>query len=208
MATNHYIESFKRKSEQGLLNDIFRECIQFNGYDVMYLPRDLVNEDYLYGEDTISQFNSAFEIEMYIQSIDGFGGEGDFISRFGFEIRDELEVIVHRDRFTDATGIENPKEGDLIYFPLSKGIFEIKFVEDEQPFFQLGKNYTFVLTCEIFEYSQEVLDTGIVDVDAVEDDLENNDSVVNDPFADNTKIEIEGDTIQDFTQDSPFSEDF
>ena len=165
MATNIYFQN--SIPDQNLLNDIHREVIQQAGIDVMYIPRTLVKEDLILNEDVISQFNNAYEIEMYVKSSDNFGGPDDAISKFGLDIRDELILVVHAESFKFATNITTPLEGDLIYFPLSKGLFEIKFVEDEQPFYQIGKNYVFELTCEVFQYGEEKIDTG-TDADKVE----------------------------------------
>jgi len=165
MATNIYFQN--SIPDQNLLNEIHREVIQQAGIDVMYIPRTLVKEDLILGEDVISQFNTAYEIEMYVKSSENFGGPDDAISKFGLDIRDELILVVHAESFKFATNITIPLEGDLIYFPLSKGLFEIKFVEDEQPFYQVGKNYVFELTCEVFQYGGEKIDTG-TDADKVE----------------------------------------
>ena len=165
MATNIYFQN--SITDQNLLNEINREVIQQAGIDVMYIPRTLVKEDLILGEDVLSQFNTAYEIEMYVQSSDNFGGPDDAISRFGLDISDELILVVHAESFKFATNNTTPLEGDLIYFPLSKGLFEIKFVEDEQPFYQIGKNYVFELTCEVFQYGEEKIDTG-TDADKVE----------------------------------------
>ena len=165
MATNIFFQN--SITDQNLLNDINREVIQQAGIDVMYIPRTLVKEDLILNEDVISQFNTAYEIEMYVKSSDNFGGPDDAISRFGLDISDELILVVHAESFKFATNITTPLEGDLIYFPLSKGLFEIKFVEDEQPFYQVGKNYVFELTCEVFQYGEEKIDTG-TDADKVE----------------------------------------
>ena len=165
MATNIYFQN--SITDQNLLNEIHREVIQQAGIDVMYIPRTLVKEDLILSEDVISQFNNAYEIEMYVKSSDNFGGPDDSISRFGLDISDELILVVHAESFKFATNITTPLEGDLIYFPLSKGLFEIKFVEDEQPFYQVGKNYVFELTCEVFQYGEEKIDTG-TDADKVE----------------------------------------
>jgi hypothetical protein len=165
MATNIYFQN--SITDQNLLNEINREVIQQAGIDVMYIPRTLVKEDLILNEDVISQFNTAYEIEMYVKSSDNFGGPDDAISRFGLDISDELILVVHAESFKFATNITTPVEGDLIYFPLSKGLFEIKFVEDEQPFYQVGKNYVFELTCEVFQYGEEKIDTG-TDADKVE----------------------------------------
>ena len=165
MATNIYFQN--SITDQNLLNEINREVIQQAGIDVMYIPRTLVKEDLVLGEDVLSQFNTAYEIEMYVKSSDNFGGADDAISKFGLDIRDELILVVHAESFKFATNNTTPLEGDLIYFPLSKGLFEIKFVEDEQPFYQVGKNYVFELTCEVFQYGGEKIDTG-TDADKVE----------------------------------------
>ena len=167
MATNIYFQN--SITDQNLLSEINREVIQQAGIDVMYIPRTLVKEDLILSEDVISQFNTAYEIEMYVKSSDNFGGPDDAISKFGLDIRDELILVVHAESFKFATNITTPLEGDLIYFPLSKGLFEIKFVEDEQPFYQVGKNYVFELTCEVFQYGEEKIDTG-TDADKVERD--------------------------------------
>ena len=165
MATNIYFQN--SITDQNLLNEINREVIQQAGIDVMYIPRTLVKEDLVMNEDVLSQFDNAYEIEMYVKSSDNFGGPDDAISKFGLDIRDELILVVHAESFKFATNNTTPLEGDLIYFPLSKGLFEIKFVEDEQPFYQIGKNYVFELTCEVFQYGEEKIDTG-TDADKVE----------------------------------------
>jgi hypothetical protein len=165
MATNIYFQN--SITDQNLVNELHREVIQQAGIDVLYIPRTIVKEDLVMNEDVLSQFDKAYEIEMYIQTSDNFGGPDDAISRFGLDIRDELILVVHAESFTFATAMELPLEGDLIYFPLSKGLFEIKFVEDEQPFYQVGKNYVFELTCEVFQYGEEKIDTG-TDADKVE----------------------------------------
>ena len=120
------------------------------------------------GEVVLSKFSTAYEIEMYLKTTDGFGGEGDLVTKFGLDVRDEVIFTVHKDRFELSTDMDKPLEGDLIFLPISKGLFEIKFVEHEQPFYQAGKNYSFDLTCELFQYAEEQLETGISDIDAIE----------------------------------------
>ena len=131
MAKNSYFRDVN--SEKDLIHDLTIEAIKIHGRDMVYIPRTLVNEDELFGEDTISKFENGVEIEMYINSIDGFGGDGDFISKFGLEIRDSVELVISKRRFEESFSHEEniirPREGDLIFFPLSKGLFEIKFVE-------------------------------------------------------------------------------
>ncbi len=174
MAVNPYFKP--QKGEQKIIEDLTIESIKIHGHDFVYMPRTLVKEDELFGEDVQSSFGKGVELEMYIESVDGFEGEGDFISRFGLEIRDNIKVVVSKKRFShEVTSLEGvtvltPREGDLIYFPLTKGLFEIKFVEHENPFFQLNKLYTYSLSCELFQYSQEDIDTGWTDIDKVESD--------------------------------------
>ena len=168
MGTNLYINNFGASSEQDLINDLTAEVISFYGVDTIYIPRTLVDEDALFGEDTLSAFNSGYEVDMLIETTDAFGGEGDLISKFGYEVKDEITFAVSRTTFEISTGIEAPLAGDLIHFPLSNGLFEIKFVEDENPFYQAGKLYQFKLQCQLFEYSHEDIATGVDPVDAVQ----------------------------------------
>ena len=168
MATNLYFQNVSSHAEQELINSLTSEVIQIHGLDVFYLPRTLVKEDLLMGEDVLSKFSNVYEIEMYLKSTEGFGGEGDLVSKFGLDVRDEVIFTVHRDRFELATDMSKPLEGDLIYLPINKGLFEIKFVEHEQPFYQSGKNYSFDITCELFQYAEEQLDTGVSEIDSIE----------------------------------------
>ena len=144
------------------------------------MPRTLVAEDNLFGEDVLSAFNDAYNIEMYIKSVDGFQGDGDFLSKFGLEIRDEMVLTVSQRRFGEEIivledspfgqedTIVRPAEGDLLFFPLNGKIFEVKFVEHEAIFYQMGSLQTYDLTLELFEYSHERFDTGITEIDSIE----------------------------------------
>lgn len=167
MATNSYFHH--RPSEQNLIEDLTVESIKIHGKDMIYLPRTTNNKDDIFGEDTISSFEDSFFIEMYISSVDGFGGDGDFISKFGLEIRDTVDLIVSKKRFQYESDMDRPREGDLVYLPLTRGLFEIKFVEHENPFYQVGKLYTYKLSCELFQYSQEDIDTDQSVIDGIED---------------------------------------
>jgi len=168
MPTNLYFNNTTSSAEQELINDLTSEVIKIHGMDVFYIPRTVVKEDLLLGEDVLSAFSTAFEIEMYLKTVEGFGGEGDLVTKFGLDVRDEVIFTVHKDRFNLATDMDKPLEGDLVFLPINKGLFEIKFVEHEQPFYQSGKNYSFDLTCELFQYSEEQLETGIEDIDDIE----------------------------------------
>ena len=168
MATNLYFNNVASHAQQDLINDLTSEVIKIHGMDVFYIPRTVVKEDLIMGEDVLSSFTTAYEIEMYLKGTEGFGGEGDLVSKFGLDVRDEVIFTVHKDRFNLATDMDKPLEGDLVFLPMSKGLFEIKFVEHEQPFYQAGKNYSFDITCELYQYSQEQLETGITAIDDIE----------------------------------------
>jgi len=171
MATNHYFSQVV-KPEQRLYEDIIIESLKIYGQDVYYLPRDIINEDTILGEDVQSRYNSSHRVEMYIENVDGFDGEGDLFTKFGVEIRDEATFIVSRTRWkemvlrydNEMTGTR-PLEGDIIYLELSKSFFKITHVEHESPFYQLSNLPTYKLRCEKFEYSDEDFDTGR-DIDA------------------------------------------
>ena len=174
MATNIYF-SQKVKSEQNLFEDIVIESLKMYGQDVYYLPRDIVNKDPIFGDDIPSRFNSAYKIEMYIENVDGFDGEGDLMTKFGVELRDQATFIVARrrwdqtvKRYDNDINSVRPREGDLIYLTLSNTLFEIMHVEHELPFYQLSNLPTFKLRCEKFEYNDEVLDTNIQIIDTIE----------------------------------------
>lgn len=165
------------RSEQQLYEEIIIESLKIYGQDVYYLPRDIVNQDNILNEDANSRFNSSYKIEMYIENIEGFDGEGDLFTKFGVEIRDQATFIVAKKRWeqtiarydNEITGVR-PFEGDLLYIPFSKKLFEIVHVEHEQPFYQLKDLPTYKLRCELFEFSGEDLDTNIADVDDISRD--------------------------------------
>ena len=217
MATNVYFNHFSYGREQDLIEDLTIEAIKIYGHNLKYIPRTIVARDNLYGEDSLSTFNDAADVEMYIKNVEGFDGEGDLLSRFGLQIRDEMTFTVARKRFdqirteklmtevgynylnedadtnspsrqfltgnneTESIILESgtangysittnrPTEGDLIYFPMVDKLFEIKFVEHEQIFYQTGRLQTYDIRCELFEYSSERLDTGYSEIDGVED---------------------------------------
>ncbi len=174
MSTNHYINQ-NVKSEQSLFEDLIIESVKFYGTNVYYLPRDIVNEDNIWMDDVPSKFNSSYVIEMYPLNNDGFGGDGDLFTKFGIEIRDQATFVVARRRWNEAVykfdneiSTARPAEGDLIYLPLSKSIFEIMKVEHESPFYQLSNLVVYELHCELFEYNDEKMDTNIEAIDNIE----------------------------------------
>ena len=158
------------------MEDIIIECLRIYGLDTYYLPRHKVNEDTILGEDTLNDFEHAYPLEMYMQNVTGFEGDGDLMSKFGVEIRDTATFIVARRRWDETVArsgnavlTTRPAEGDIIYFPLTKAYFEIKFVEATDPFFQVGKLYVYKLQCELMQYSSERFNTGISDIDSIAD---------------------------------------
>ena len=174
MATNQYFNLHGTNTpEQRLIENLNIEAIKTFGTDVYYCPRTLNDEDTLMGEDNTASYNSAHTIEMYIKSIDGFEGDGDFISRFGLQIKDQITFTVAKRRFgelgmtTDGRATI-PHEGDLIYFPTTSALFQILFVEDEAIFYQTGALQTYDMLCEMFIYSDQSLNTGIDVIDAIE----------------------------------------
>jgi len=237
MATNFFFNNFGSSDEQGLIEDLVIESIKIFGHDVYYLPREQVNFDQIFGEDTVNQFKHAYLLEMYIRNVEGFEGEGDLLSRFGLEIRDQITFTVAQRTFFNEIGEYEtqvrPNEGDLIYFPLNNKIFEIKFVEHEAIFYQMGKLQTYDLKCELFEYSSERFDTKVPAIDKIED-LHSLDARVkslltelgeqiyledgtgllpetfdprdSDRFADNNYFQVESDGFVDFSDVDPFSE--
>jgi hypothetical protein len=178
--TNLYFNNYAHTMEQRLIEDLIIESIKIYGIEVCYLPRTVVNEDYLFGEDNLSEYEHAYGLEAYIKNVDGFEGDGDFLSKFGLEIRDEMTLTISQRRFTeevprdytspndtgDHTG--RPTEGDLVYFPLTGKLYEVKFVEHEAIFYQMGALQTYDLRLELFQYSHEKFDTGVAAIDNIE----------------------------------------
>ena len=175
MATNRYFRQ-GATSEQILYEDLIIESLKIYGQDVYYLPREIVKRDTVFGDDSTSRFDNAYRLEMYIENVEGFDGEGDLFTKFGVEIRDAATFIVARRRWksqvqfyenTDDKPMYRPREGDLIYLTLSDSFFEITKVETENPFYQLKDLPVFRIRAELFEYNDEDFDTGL-DLDDIE----------------------------------------
>ena len=175
MALNPYFLN-GTSSEQRLIQDLVNEQLRMYGQEIVYMPRKFITEKKIIKELLVSKFDDSFQLEAYIATSDGFGGQGDILSKFGVRSTDEVTFIVSRERFEDfispfileAEDIKlktRPQEGDLIYFPLDNGLFEIKYVEAKRPFYQLNNLYVYELKCELFEYEDEIIDTGLSDVD-------------------------------------------
>lgn len=180
MATNVYFNNFPYSqitSEQQLVEDLVIESMQIYGMDVYYLPRESRDSvDYLYGEDTLKTYKKAYALEMYLENVSGMDGEQDFISKFGLEVRDEITMLVSRRRFkysTKAMNLERPREGDLVYLPMMQNFFEITYVEhenDQAMYYTLGRGrggnvYLYALKLKQFVFSEEVVSTGVSEID-------------------------------------------
>ena len=169
-------------SEQRLLQDLVNEQLRMYGGEGIYIPRKFVKRKTIIEEIQSSRFDDNFALEAYVNTYDGYSGAGDILTKFGMSLRDELLITISKERFedfiapflgglddgTEESEIEvstRPREGDLIYFPLGQRLFEVKFVEHEQPFYQLGKLYVYELKCELFEYEDEIIDTSIDEID-------------------------------------------
>jgi len=235
--SNFFFNNFQASQEQLLLENLIIESMAIYGHDCYYIPRKLNNYDSVYGADDTSSYEQAFPIVMYIESIDGFTGDQEFLSKFGVEIRNQVTLSIARRTFSEEVGEYTtqvrPNEGDLIWFPLNQRLFVIRFVDKYELFYQLGSLYTWRCVTEVFEYSGELINTGIPEIDNIQKKysvnmldwtiktitnepittedgyyitLEN--SSVNDliPAADNDEIQQESDLFVDFSSVDPFSE--
>lgn len=213
MATNPYFNHLKNTSEQSFYENLVVESIKNAGIDVFYIPREYLEIDPILGEPNKSSFNSAFKIEVYLQEVTGYGGEGDLMSKFGLQMTDTATFMISRKRFNDLK-IPNrirPREGDLIYVgdteksgygSFTNGFFEIKYVEHESPFWQLGKYFVFQLKCQLFTYSYEKFNTGNPAIDM----LNKNDNAADLSVAINNALETKKSTLIDFTEKNPFGD--
>jgi hypothetical protein len=173
MATSVFFHNFDSAQEQELLEDLVIESIRIYGVDMKYAPRRLGNKDEVYGADDISYFDRAYDVEMYVTSVDGFTGDKTFFSKFGLEIRDQVKFQVAKRVFQHEVAqhedeMLRPREGDLVYFPLNDKCFQIKFVDTLPVFYQMGTMQTYELTCELFEYSSERMMTGYEPIDRLQ----------------------------------------
>ena len=176
MPTNVYFDT-GTKPEQALYEDLMIEQLRIYGQDVYYIPRKMAGTDTIWQEDISSSFESSYLIEMYMENIDGYEGEKELMSKFGLDIQDDATFVVARRRWEQFVSVDNniivssrPNEGDLIYFPKGNKLFEITFVDHDDPFYQVQNLPTYKLKCKTFEYASEVIDTGIAEIDAIETD--------------------------------------
>ena len=175
MALNPYFLQGSRQ-EQRLVQNLVNEHLKIYGQEITYIPRKFVNQSTIIEEVTASKFDDNFSIEAYVDTYEGYQGAGDVLTKFGMSLRDEVTLTISKERFEefispfmeaddDVELSSRPREGDLVFFPLGQRLFEIKFVEHEEPFYQLGNTYVYKLKCELFEYEDEVIDTSIEAID-------------------------------------------
>ena len=222
-----------------LIEDLVIESIKIYGLDCWYIPKRIVKKDKIYGEDSLSEYNTSYMVEMYVKNVEGFAGEGDFLSKFNVEIRDQMTLTIARRTFEDevqryeSINYIRPREGDLIFMPLNNKVFQIKFVEHEPVVYQMGALQMYDLKCELFEYSNEVFNTGFDVIDDLQSEYsdamntfaitsesgleltmedgyslirEEFDLEVQDVLSDNFDIQTESDDFLDFSEADPFSE--
>ena len=175
MPTNVYFDTGTRP-EQALYEDLIIEQLRIYGQDVYYIPRNMDGVDDIFGEDKSSSFDDAYMIEMYVDNVDGYEGEKELMSKFGLDIQDDATFTVARRRWEQFIAVDNnllvssrPNEGDLIFWPKGNKLFEITFVDHDDPFYAVQNLPTYKLKCKTFEYASEVIDTGIAELDAIED---------------------------------------
>lgn len=217
MAASPYFNFYSQQSEQGLMDDFVVESVRQYAHDMMYLPRDINVRDNLMTEPIVQTYNKAIDIEMYIKNWSSYEGEGQLLSTFGLDIKDSMSLIMTKRSFTEFvnpyTDKLRPWEGDCIYVPMLKAIYQVKFVSDTNPaFFILGKNYAWEISCELLEFNNEHFETGIPEIDSMNPDFEHYDDPdydleSYDKTAQNQFIQDESDQIVDWSEKNPFSGD-
>jgi len=213
MPTNPYINNYGSSPEQNLVQDLVIESIKFYGIDVVWIPRiSSSNADSVLNEDVNESYSYNREIEVYIKNVEGFEGQGDFLSKFGLQIEDQLTFTMATRRFTQLeSGYTRPREGDLLYLPLNKKIFQIQFVEHESMFYPVGTLPVYDIRCELFAYNQQSINTGIDEIDQIAlttgprgQAFANDFITTSNDREDNFDIESAADSILDFSENNPF----
>lgn len=237
MSTSEYFNNFNNVNEQNLIDELVEESIKIYGIDCYYLPKNIIHRDEIFRDTDVVSYNSAYTCEMYVKDVQGFTGDGKFLSKFGLEVRDEMTFTISMRAFENNVGrfanIVRPNEGDLIFFPLNKKAFSIKFVDHEAVFYQMGSLQMWDVVCEVFEWSDEKFKTGITEIDSIYNKIEfdaseyaildengssliteHGEIIIDESYdiekivinAQNDEFETDADKILDFTEFDPFSE--
>lgn len=208
MAINPYFDFYNASNEQDLYEDLIIESIRYAGFNTYYMPRVLENFDGIFREATVSSYEDVFLIEAYLKSNMKFEGDGKFMSQeLGLEIRDQTVFTISQKVFRETTGLDRPLEGSVVYLPLDKKLYEIKFVNHQDVFYQLGKLMVWDLECELLEYAGEQFNTGIPEIDAIGTESDRDDNINNqiEEWTDQTdEVQTESDKLLDWTEKDPF----
>lgn len=210
MTTSLYFNQYTHTGQQNLLESLIIQSIRIYGFNMIYLPKTNASLDPIFRESDMDIFETNYTIETYLRSTDGFAGDGKFMSvSLGFEIRDQATFSVSQKVFKTITGMDRPREGDMIYLPLDKKCYEIKFVDHQAVYYQLGKLNTWDLTAELLEYSGQIFRTGIPEIDAIEElnPLDGTDLTIPEDWNDQSiEIQTETPSIIDFSEKDPFAQ--
>ena len=216
MASNPYFQFFNQTNEQNLFEDLVVESIKQYSHDVAYLPRTINVEDPIMTEPVIQSFDVALDVEMYIKNWDNYQGDGQLLAKFGLEIRDQMTFVLTKRSFAEfiqpTTSKERPWEGDCIFIPMLRSIYQIKYVSSSANFYQLGKNYSWEITCELLEFNNEQFNTGRPEIDDLTPRFEHFDTPGYDldnydHTAQNTVIQEKSDDIVDWSEKNPFGDE-
>jgi len=186
------------RPEQNLVEDLIIECLKIYGFETYYIAREAFDQDPIFREDPQSMYKNAYPLEMYLQNIQGFEGEGELLTKFGVEIRDSATFVVSRRRWTHEVARDGntilpnrPAEGDVIYFPLTQSYFEIRKVVGDQPFYQIGKLYVYALQCELMQFDGQIFETGIQEIDVIAQEFNQDEDLYSLELQDGTKLILE-----------------
>lgn len=210
MAVNPYFNQYTHTGQQNLLESLIIESVKVYGFDMYFLPKTNASLDDIFRESDVDIFEQNYLIETYLKSVDGFEGDGKFMSvQLGFEIRDQVTFTIAQKTFKTLTSMDRPREGDLVYLPLDKKCYEIKFVNHQAVFYQLGKLNTWDLTCELLEYNGQIFRTGIAEIDAIQtlNSLDGSDLTIPEDWNDQSlEFQDEANDVIDFTEQDPFAQ--
>lgn len=199
--------NWQDKNEANLHNSVIQEYIRNQGIEVRYIRRQMNNPDFIFGEDSTNEFTDAFRVSVYLESFEKYQGQGQMFNNFGYQMKDEAEFLLSVDQFKLQADNEEPLEGDLVYIPMTNALFEIKFIDAEEFFYQFGELPVRRLLCQKFTYSHEQIDSSVVDeeegtVDIIEQ-LKDLNELSDFDTSEQTQVEQE-DGFVEFDPNDPF----